>query len=344
MDAKIEKIFRNKVSWYSFILCMLVVCIHAQNMYIFTEPVAWINRSLSFFIERIACFAVPGFFMCSAFLFYRNLTWNAIAGKLKRRFFRLVLPFFLWNFIYYMVNLGARRVPYLDSLFNTPVPFDFRELFAAVVLYKYNPVFWFMLYLIVFSFLSPLLYLLLRGRWTGIITLGFVLLFNFNVIRLSFLTAETADILNWSLYYLIGCYAALHLKEAAVPERKLLPVLVLLGGICASYILAYVCGSDSWTYIYKSCGALLIWFLVWSFRLPDVKAWMKNTFFIYAVHQMLALFINKIANVLLGNSMYAGLAVFLAIPVTVVIFCYYMGRFLSRYAPPVWKALSGARD
>ena len=32
-----EETFKNKILWYNFIMCLLVVCIHAQNMHIFLE-------------------------------------------------------------------------------------------------------------------------------------------------------------------------------------------------------------------------------------------------------------------------------------------------------------------
>ena len=38
-----EETFKNKILWYNFIMCLLVVCIHAQNMHIFLEPVPWIK-------------------------------------------------------------------------------------------------------------------------------------------------------------------------------------------------------------------------------------------------------------------------------------------------------------
>ena len=43
-----EEKFKNNILWYNFTLCILVVCIHAQNMHIFIEPVAWINHAISF--------------------------------------------------------------------------------------------------------------------------------------------------------------------------------------------------------------------------------------------------------------------------------------------------------
>ena len=142
-----EEKFKNNILWYNFTLCILVVCIHAQNMHIFIEPVAWINHAISFLVERIACLAVPGFFMCSGYLFYRNLTWKKVTEKLKRRVFSLVIPFLIWNLLYYILHFVARRIPYFGQLFDTTVPFSLQEFINAVFCYKYNPVFWFMLYL-----------------------------------------------------------------------------------------------------------------------------------------------------------------------------------------------------
>ena len=53
---------------------------------------------------------------------------------------------------------------------------------------------------------------------------------------------------------------------------------------------------------------------------------MKNTFLIYAVHQIMALFLNKMGNLFLGNSMYIGGIIFLMIPVIVTVFCYCMEK------------------
>ena len=41
--------------------------------------------------------------------------------------------------------------------------------------------------------------------------------------------------------------------------------------------------------------------------------------------------------------MYIGMILFVALPVVVVIFCYYTSRFMARYTPGIWKILSGNR-
>ena len=98
-----------------------------------------------------------------------------------------------------------------------------------------------------------------------------------------------------------------------------------------------------WVYIYKICGAAFLWYLICMLPLPEARIWMKNTFFIYAVHQIMALFLNKMGNLFLGNSMYIGGIMFLIIPVIVTVFSYCVEKILSKYCPVIWKILSGGR-
>lgn len=338
-----EEIFRNKILWYNFILCTLVVYIHAQNMYVFTEPVTWINQSILFLVDKITSWAVPGFLMCSAYLFYRNLTWSKIPEKLKRRFFSLVIPFLTWNLLYYLLHFVSRQIPYFRQLFDVAVPLSLKELIDAVLFYKYNPVFWFMFYLIVFSFLSPLLYGILKQKWVGLFVVVLIFILNFSAAAVSYLSPRVLGIFEWSPYYLLGSYIGIHWKESVMPKRKTLFTAIFLTSLSITFVLSFVFNKNGWIYIYKACGAAFLWYYIWMADLPEVKSWMKNTFFIYAVHQIMALFINKIANIFLGNSMYVGGLVYLTIPVIVIIFSYYAEIFLSKHFPAIWKVLSGGR-
>ena len=106
---------------------------------------------------------------------------------------------------------------------------------------------------------------------------------------------------------------------------------------------AFVYMQTGWVYIYKICGAAFLWYLICMLPLPEARIWMKNTFFIYAVHQIMALFLNKMGNLFLGNSMYIGGIMFLIIPVIVTVFSYCVEKILSKYCPVIWKILSGGR-
>ena len=126
-------------------------------------------------------------------------------------------------------------------------------------------------------------------------------------------------------------------------KKSYIPVLIFFTGSCISFLLAFVYMQTGWVYIYKICGAAFLWYLICMLPLPEARTWMKNTFFIYAVHQIMALFLNKMGNLILGNSMYIGGIMFLMIPVIVTVFSYCVEKILSKYCPVIWKILSGGR-
>jgi hypothetical protein len=254
-----------------------------------------------------------------------------------------VIPFLIWNLLYYILHLTARQLPYLGKLFDTAVPFSLQEFLNAVFFYKYNPVFWFMLYLILFSFLSPVIYGLLKQKWIGLCVVIAVFILNFSAIFTPYLPIKVNDIFSWSTYYFIGSYIGIHWKKSVSPKKSYIPVLIFFTGSCISFLLAFVYMQTGWVYIYKICGAAFLWYLICMLPLPEARTWMKNTFFIYAVHQIMALFLNKMGNLILGNSMYIGGIMFLMIPVIVTVFSYCVEKILSKYCPVIWKILSGGR-
>ena len=158
-----------------------------------------------------------------------------------------------------------------------------------------------------------------------------------------YLPIKVNDIFSWSTYYFIGSYIGIHWKEAVSPKKSYIPALTFLTGSCISFIFAFVYMQTGWVYIYKICGAAFLWYLICMLPLPEARIWMKNTFFIYAVHQIMALFLNKMGNLFLGNSMYIGGIMFLIIPVIVTVFSYCVEKILSKYCPVIWKILSGGR-
>ena len=97
--------FRKTVNWYKFIVCILVVWIHSVNTQWFPEEVPYVAELENFVMNWIAAAAVPGFFLMSGYLFYRNFTMESLMKKWKSRFFSIVIPFVLWNAVYYIVSI-----------------------------------------------------------------------------------------------------------------------------------------------------------------------------------------------------------------------------------------------
>lgn len=333
---------RNRIQWYNFILCLMVILIHSQSMVYFTEPTP--NYGLfsgieTFVAEKICCWAVAGFYLCSGFLFYRNLSRENIGSKLKKRFFSLIVPFLTWNAIYYVVNIIMRKLPYFSGLFEEAVPFGGKEFLIAVVTYKYNPVFWFIAYLIIYTYLCPVIRAALKNKFTGLFAIAAVFFLSvFSVI-------PAYGILNslfyWLFFYLIGAWLGVHARSLVEEaDYSFKGAAVSLGVLAVSFFGTKTSFGEP---LYRLAGACFIWFLLGQFRLPKCRGFMEGTFFVYAVHPMLAQFINKMASVLLGASIERGIFVFFLMPVFIVTLCYWMRKALGKYMPFFWRILSGGR-
>lgn len=335
--------FSNQVRWYSFILCMLVVLIHAQNTDIFIGQWSVVNAVESFVADHAAPVANAGFFLCSGYLFYRNFTMDRLFYKWKRRFFSTVVPFAVWNLFYYAVRLAVSKTPVPDGYFRQEVLPQWQEVIKAVVNCKYNQVFWFLQFLIVYIYLCPLIYQLLRSRYTGLcILLGLLLAAGGGLLN-SF--GDTLPAMaNWLFLYMSGGYLGLHgRKWVEVSKQTKGPFWFSAAGAALSHLFSAVCPGLTEQLLCCLFDAMLLWNVLGYMRLPEAKWWMRDTFYIYAVHFMIVRTANKLAYACFGNAMGMGLWMFLLLPVAVVVFCGFSGRFLRRYAPLVWKVMSGNR-
>lgn len=175
-----EKWFREHIWWMSFILSLLVVWVHSENAELFLGEMgreSLVYRLESFFAQTLGQMAVPGFFMISAYLFYRNFQFSKTVSKWKSRCKSLLLPYVLWNTLYYLGYVVVTRLSFAKNVIGKePVAFDLKELFLAAVYYKYNPVFWYLFQLLLLVLLAPLLYVVICRKWSGALWLALLTL------------------------------------------------------------------------------------------------------------------------------------------------------------------------
>ena len=112
-----EAEFRNKITWMTFILSCLVVMIHSYNADlfingegtgVFAESVKQVQALVSLAVPSIA---VPGFFIISSYLFFRDVSWGEIPDKMTRRV-RSVLMVILRIVVRLVVNIPIQNRRY----------------------------------------------------------------------------------------------------------------------------------------------------------------------------------------------------------------------------------------
>ena len=349
-----ESQFRSKIYWVTFCFSIFVIWVHSTNWELFlgqpgmeTEAEA-VRRVEYFFGERLGQMAVPGFFLVSAYLFYRNFTMDRLLSKWKSRIFSVALPYVLWNLLYYGGYVLGSRIPGLGTILNRePVPVDWKTVAEAAFFYRYNPVFWYLFQLILLILLAPVLYLLLKRNGTAALFLAFLAFSIFKGWRLGALNTDAL------FYYSFGAWAALHReKHGAFVERGWGREWILPGTVLTAWTLTVWWFSRSGSILYNNPFATVTfrlamaagtWALVSFLPLGEAREFMKHNFFLYAVHFAGVRFVNKAGAMLFSGSAAAAWLFFLLMPPAMIVVSRAGGWVLQKTVPGFYRILSGGR-
>lgn len=339
-----ENQFRNKIYWFTFLFSILVIWVHAYNSELFlgqTESSALIWRIEHGIGDTIAQIAVPGFFMISSYLFYRNFTWDKLWPKWNSRIRSILVPYILWNTIYYLGYVISSRIPYLTGVVGKGVvPLELMTGVDAILHYTYNYVFWYLYQLILLIILAPVLFAVLKRTYLGLVA---VILMGVGVYCGISLPQLNMDAL---LYYSAAAYAALHGRrfvEEWSRKTGLLGLCILIGVTAYRFAPGPIGDSTLAVVLFRLAVPIALWMIVDDRVLCPAKAWMKYNFFLYAIHFALVRLINKTAAAVLPGEWYLPLLIYILMPGILVVISYLAGGILRRYAPVVWRAVNGGR-
>ena len=368
-----ESVFHNKIIWFSFFFSLLVIWIHAYNAELYLGATEWMEPVYRFehwIGDGIAQIAVPGFFMISGYLFYRNFDWSRLLEKWNRRIRSVLVPYILWNFLYYLGYVIGSRLPWVrDVVGKGTIPFRLDVIVDAVINYRYNYVFWYLFQLIFLILLAPFLYPVLKYFQSRILFFAALLVVLWLDISLPLLNADAL------FYYAVAAALALDGKswvEGRIPHKAgISEAAVVGGGLIAAAVIVYRLGLRYAMPVgFVLCRLLAVaglWVLVPGECLPDAKPFMKNHFFLYATHFGLVRFINKAVAEQLevvavarylplpaerGLSLPGAahlplqvvpMALYLLMPGIILVISSAAAYLLRRYTPGVWTLLNGDR-
>ena len=133
-----EKRFHDQISWLMFLFSIFVIWVHSYNVDLFSGGARdgiWslADRIENFVSVGLGQIAVPGFFLLSSYLFFRNFSWGKLTGKWKSRIFSVLIPYVVWNIIYYLGYMAASRFLAIRSVVGRDIiPFSVQEIWRAV--------------------------------------------------------------------------------------------------------------------------------------------------------------------------------------------------------------------
>lgn len=348
-----EKRFRNQVTWMMFILSILVIWVHSYNAELFAGGQwgpAWDHavKIENFMSVGLSQIAVPGFFMVSSYLFFRNFELKKLPDKWKGRFFSVAVPYVAWTFLYYLGYVAAAKLPMvLHVVGREPIPFTIEEMVHAIMEYRYAPIFWYLYQLIFLILLSPMVYGAVKNKVIGI---GYLLML-LAAIHFHLDTAHpNTDAL---FYYSAAAYAAVHGKKwtesRGTPDRAAASMMVLAASIFCYGTMKNEGADVLWTVLYRLLMPVFLWMVLSCLQLPAAKPWMRQSMFLYGIHFIVVRFVNKGAALLLAQfapenvRCIMATAVYFVLPAITVAVSYFMARILMRWVPVLWWILSGGR-
>ena len=343
-----EKWFREYIWWMSFILSLMVVWVHSENTELFLGEMGMESLVYSlefFFAQTLGQIAVPGFFMISAYLFYRNFQFSKTVSKWKSRCKSLLLPYVLWNTLYYLGYVVVTRIYCVKNIIGKEaVAFDLKELFMAAVYYKYNPVFWYLFQLLLLVLLAPFLYTIICRKWSG---LAWLLLLVFALWKNVSLPILNLDAL---FYYSAAGYAVLF-KEKVEGENTLSGKKIWFSVLILCWIILWFLGRPGTPLHFTPVHAVLVRFLgvlifasiLKEISFPSATSAIQNSFFLYAIHFPWARFFNKAGAMFFKGSQGAAAVFFLVMPFLILGVSSGLGYLLKGTVPQLYDILSGGR-
>ena len=171
------------------------------------------------FNYTLAPLAMCWYYTATAFLLFYHLTPKSFIPKMKRRFVTLLLPYLIWQVLFIPIKPPASWKSFIKTVF-------------FLQQYPPNGPLWYVYAIFVLAFLSPLLWLLLRGRKTGFIAAVGLALGSYILLQSKgdVLPGNIPNMLRYTPAYLFGAYFGLHADDSDHEQLKYM-LLILVGAL-----------------------------------------------------------------------------------------------------------------
>ena len=312
MDALTSRV----VSFLRFPLIVAVIFIHCNLLVkhpeLETMPVFYF---LAYITMKLVCIAVPLFFFISGFLFFKEglFDFALYRKKLKSRFRTVLIPYPLWNIIYFVI-VGIMQLIKPDTLFLLHKQIvDFRWQDFLWIFWDISQItgladdqraclvgaFWFLQCLFVLFLISPIIYFLIKYlRHFILIIIGFLYFTDF-------IPTMPGIQCNAIVFYMLGAYCSImHIDFISIFKR--IPVqahiILMIGAILISY---WQNDNDivyNITDLFLQAAVFAITaYMIESHRWKENSYLISSVFFVFAVHRLFSATLMTVSSYLIPS-------------------------------------------
>lgn len=346
-----QKTFFDKRDILYFCLSILLTIHHSYGYYLFQEAGVSLSKGTlyltDYFTNFLAMFTVPAFLFFSGFLYFRNhVTLNDICRKFKSRIIAVICPYFIWNIVGTIYAMIINYIPIITNNVTVKEPFSFSidNVFKGIFLYEYS-INWYLFQLIIFMFISPLIYVIVKNKYIGIMGILMVLLIYYMGVQCPLYNYRQ----DAGIYYLLGAYIGYHYYDYIANYTTSFPKWVY--GV---FIVAFFLIPNLFSVTSKMITVLVIllemgvfWVVLDTFKRNNYEmplCLQGMHFFIFEVN---LIYVMRIVGrttwfFVPRNDVGELVALFGNVIISVVVMLL-VGNLLRRYCPKFWNVINGGR-
>ena len=342
----------NNANMIKSILIIGVIFIHSFST-VPAEPISTLMHIKVFFSFVLPRIAVPVFFMYSGFFYFKGEPFmlKTYIKKIKRRFFTLVIPYFLWcmitafAIIWQTSYCNMNFIEIIDKLFWGSSVSGTTGQYILYEMPKVAPIdgpLWFVRDLFIICLITPVLYKIIKNVVGGV--------FCISIMLLAFVFTDTdkypyIGIDNVS-FFMIGAFLSIH--EIPIYLKKSLIRFILLCCFFFSLYLSYHLYQSQYSvytrHLYIVSAILMI------IVLPSIKSKYQKflepglIFFIFCAHiiviDYLTIITYRLSFVLseLFNTI-----LYMMQPLLCAVICMYIYKMMQNKLPCILNYLIGNR-
>ena len=317
---------------------MLYHCESPSNELAVNAADLWWNQLITNIITgHLAMLCMSWFFGITAFLLFRNLSFQNMGTKLLTRVKTLLVPYLLWQVIY------------IIKAFFQGNPWTFKRIITHVFLLRTwppLPSFWYVYAVFLLSLLSPIFLFLFRNRKIAWFTISamIVLLYAFwySIDIHNGKTNYTGNIKSFFPAYLIGAFYGHIYDEHTFQDH----IKYIVGFVLVGVFLGYMVDNLLGKMVIAVLPMLILFFL-------PVPQWARGqklfrlNFLIYATHQaVISLSIDRIRHMIIAIVPYVAIANILGrilCILTIILVNVVIHAFMTRFMPKTLNLLTGGR-
>lgn len=344
-------------------LAILVVILHCNtrfsNLDSNTIELGIYNFIRTIFSNALCHIAVPTFFFISGYLFFLTRGGGFLKEykrKLIKRFYTLIIPYFIWNVIYIVLSIVIKykldykhffeEYGYIWELFYNSCSWgDVMQPLTGPFLYPL----WFIRDLIILSIISPIIYILTKKLRIFYVTILFIIYILFlwpNIPGLS---------MNAIFFFSAGAYLAIEKKDIVTECKKLKNI----GMSCFIILLVFIIYMNiSHNSVPKNIFA--IYLITSVISVINIGSYLTNknieikkefsdmSFFIYCIHHVFLIGLSikishKLSFLFFSNNNLIYLSQLILTPLIVLSFCYIFYKVIKYLSPMTLNILNGNR-